>query len=107
MLNRQAMSVSLEDILLGKIKEVRINPRKNILPIDVEHRDAAETLHQLTMLGQMKVRADLSPGQGPSVGVIYDVDVAIPDADLPILIKLATGGAIIQQVCRLGDCIPR
>lgn len=117
MLNRQAISVSLEAILPGKIKEVRINHRKNILAIDVEHRDAVETLHQLTMLGQMKVRAYLSPGQGASVGVIYDVDLTIPDADLPILIKPATGGAIIKQVSRLGksrcvklvfqgDCIP-
>ncbi|KAH9375118.1 hypothetical protein HPB48_020036 [Haemaphysalis longicornis] len=55
--------------------------------------------------------------QGASVGVVYDVDVSIPDADLPILIKPATEGATIKQVTRLGksrcvklafqgDCIP-
>ncbi|KAH9372642.1 hypothetical protein HPB48_007828 [Haemaphysalis longicornis] len=117
MLNRQAISVSLEAILPGKIKEVRINTRNNILAIDVERSAAVETVRQLTMLGEMKVRAYISPGQGASVGVVYDVDVSIPDADLPILIKPATEGATIKQVTRLGksrcvklvfqgDCMP-
>ncbi|KAH9381859.1 hypothetical protein HPB48_011710 [Haemaphysalis longicornis] len=50
----------------------------------------------------MKVRAYISPGQGASVGVVYDVEVSIPDADLPILIKPATEGATIKQVTRVG-----
>ncbi|KAH9378464.1 hypothetical protein HPB48_017068 [Haemaphysalis longicornis] len=102
MVNRQAISVSLEAILPGKIKEVRIKHRKNILGIDVELRDRAEALHQLTMLGQMQVHRYLSPGQGAPVGVINDVDVSIPDADLPIPLKPATGGAIIKHGSRLG-----
>ncbi|KAH9370015.1 hypothetical protein HPB48_001892 [Haemaphysalis longicornis] len=102
MLNRQAISVSLEAILPGKIKKVRINTRKNILAIDVEHSSEVEMLHQLTVLGEMKVRAYISAGQGASVGVVYDVDVSIPDADLPILIKPATEGTTIKQVTRLG-----
>ncbi|KAH9361886.1 hypothetical protein HPB48_003705 [Haemaphysalis longicornis] len=102
MLNRQAISVSLEAILPGKIKEVRINTRKNILAIDVEHSAAVETLHQLTVVGEMKVRAYISAGQGASVDVVYDVDVSIPDADLPILIKPATEATTIKQVTRLG-----
>lgn len=117
MLNRQAISVSLEAIIPEKIKEVRINTRKNIMAIDVENSAAAETLHKVTMLGEMKVRAYVTPGQGTSVGVVYDVDVSIPDADLPILVKPTTDGAIIKQVTRLGksrcvklvfqgDCIP-
>ncbi|KAH9372537.1 hypothetical protein HPB48_000279 [Haemaphysalis longicornis] len=65
----------------------------------------------------MKVRAYISPGKGASVDVVYDVDVSIQDADLPILIKPATEGANIKQGTRLGksrcvklvfqgDCIP-
>ncbi|KAH9374311.1 hypothetical protein HPB48_022503 [Haemaphysalis longicornis] len=101
-LNGQDISVSLEAIPPVKIKEVRVNRRKNIMAIDVEQRDAVETLHQLTMLGQMKVRAYVSPGQGSSAGVIYDVDASIPDADLPILIKPSTDCASIKRVSRLG-----
>lgn len=57
----------------------------------------------------MKVRAYVSPGQGASVGVTYGVDVSIPDADLPILIKRATDGAIISRlvVCEKSRCVKR
>ncbi|KAH9370725.1 hypothetical protein HPB48_013968 [Haemaphysalis longicornis] len=102
MLNRQAISVFLEAILPGKIKKVRINSRKDISAIDVGHSAAVESLHQLTTVGEMKVRAYISPGQGTSVGVVYDVEVSTLYADLPILIKPAMEGAIIKQVTRLG-----
>ncbi|KAH9381126.1 hypothetical protein HPB48_010798 [Haemaphysalis longicornis] len=87
MLNRPAISVSVEAILPEKIKEVRITHRKNILVTDFEQRDAVETPQHLTMLGQMKVRAYVSSGQGVSVGVIYYVDVSLPDANLPMLVN--------------------
>ncbi|KAH9371395.1 hypothetical protein HPB48_000862 [Haemaphysalis longicornis] len=63
MLNRQAISVFLEAILPGKINEVRINHRKNILAIDIEQRDVDETLPHIQMLGQINVRAYVSAGQ--------------------------------------------
>ncbi|KAH9368515.1 hypothetical protein HPB48_007820 [Haemaphysalis longicornis] len=102
MLNRQAISVSLEAILPGIIKEGRINTRNNILAIEVERSAAVETLHQLTVLGEMNVGGYISAGHGASVGVVYDVDASTPDADLLILIKPSSEGTTIKQVTRLG-----
>lgn len=52
-----------------------------------------------------------------TAGVIYDIDVAIPNVDLSVLVKLASEGVVITNVSRLetsrcvklifkGDCIP-
>lgn len=62
MLNRQGIFVPLEAILPGEIK-VRITQRNNILVIDAEHPAAVETFHLLKILGEMKVRAHISPGK--------------------------------------------
>ncbi|KAH9362717.1 hypothetical protein HPB48_001186 [Haemaphysalis longicornis] len=116
-LNRQAISVFLEASLPGEVKEVRINSLNNVLAIDVKRPTSVETLRQFTMLGEIKVHAYIPPDEDTAVGVIYDVDVSIPDDDLPVLIRPATDGSVIKQVSRLGksrcvklvfqgDCIP-
>ncbi|KAH9380941.1 hypothetical protein HPB48_008398 [Haemaphysalis longicornis] len=102
MLNKQAVSAFLEAAVPGEVKDVRINPRRNILAIDVEHRSALEVLRKITSLQDIKVRAHDTPYGDTTVGVIYDVDASIPEKDLPILIKPAHEGIIIRRVSRIG-----
>lgn len=116
-MNRQVISARLEAIVPNEIKDIRLNPRKNILAIDVEHPAALHTLRTVTELGGIYLRTYIPQDSDTTTGVIYDVDVSIPNADLPVLIKPATGATDILQVCRLGksrcikvtfrgDCIP-
>ncbi|KAH9375676.1 hypothetical protein HPB48_016636 [Haemaphysalis longicornis] len=102
MLNKQAVSAFLEATVPGKVKDVRINSRRNILAIDVEHRSAQEVLRKITSLQHIKVRAHDTPYGDTTVGVIYDFDVSIPEKDLPILVKPADEGIVIRQVSRIG-----
>lgn len=117
LLNRQALSVILERAVPDQIKDIRINPRKNILAIDVNNVSALGQLQQMTELGGIKMRPFIPMDDTSIAGVIYDIDIAIPNADLPTLIKPANEGIVITQVRRLGntrcvkvifkgDCIP-
>ncbi|XP_037515425.1 uncharacterized protein LOC119391849 [Rhipicephalus sanguineus] len=116
-INRQVISARLEAIVPNEIQDIRLNPRKNILAIDVEHPAALHTLRNVTELGDIRLSAYIPQDSDTTTGVIYDVDVSIPNADLPVLIKPATEATDILQVCRLGnsrcikvifrgDCIP-
>lgn len=102
MLNKQAVSTFLEATVPGEVKDVRINSRRNILAIDVEHRSALEVLRNITSLQNIKVRAHDPPYGDTTAGVIYDVDVSIPEKDLRILVKPANEGVVIRQVSRIG-----
>lgn len=117
LLNRQALSAYLECAVPNEIKDIRVNTRKNILAIDVIHVSALGKLQQITELGGIKVRPFIPMDDTSIAGVVYDIDVAIPNADLPTLIKPANEGIVITQVRRLGqtrcvkvifkgDCIP-
>lgn len=61
MLNKPAVSTFLEAAVPGEVKDVRINSRRNILAIDVEHRSALEVLRKITSLQDIKVRAHDTP----------------------------------------------
>ncbi|KAH9360524.1 hypothetical protein HPB48_019020 [Haemaphysalis longicornis] len=102
MLNKQAVSAFLEAAVPGEVKVVRINSRRNILAIDVEHRSALEVLRKITSLQDIKVRAHDTPYGDMTVGIIYDVDASIPEKDLPRLIKPAHEGIVIRRVSRIG-----
>lgn len=102
LLNKQAVSAFLEATVPGQVKDVRINSRRNILAIDVEHRSALEALRKITSLQDIKVRAHDTPYGDTTAGVIYDVDASIPEKDLTILIKPADGGIVIRKVSRIG-----
>ncbi|KAH9361585.1 hypothetical protein HPB48_001462 [Haemaphysalis longicornis] len=102
MLNKQAVSAFLEATVPGEVEDVRINSRRNILVIDVEHLRALEVLRKITSLQDIKVRAHDTPYGDTTVGVIYDVDASIRDKDLPILIKPAHEGVVMRQVSRIG-----
>lgn len=102
-LNRQAISAVLEGIAPNEIKEVRLNTRKNVLAVDTIRADTLEKLRPMTELGSVKVRPVVPIDGTCTAGVIYDIDLAIPNTDLPILIKPAYEGVIITQVCRLGN----
>lgn len=117
LLNRQALSIFLECAVPDQIKDIRINPRKNILAIDVYNVSALGKLQAITELGGIKMRPFIPIDDTSIAGVIYDIDIAIPNDDLPSLIKPANEGTIITQVRRLGntrcvkvifkgDCIP-
>ncbi|KAH9376515.1 hypothetical protein HPB48_006600 [Haemaphysalis longicornis] len=99
LLNEQAVSAFLEATVPGEVKDVRINSRRNILAIDVEHRSALEVLRKITSLHDIKVRAHAT-----TIGAIYDIDTSIPQKDLPILTKPkpADEGIVIRQVSRIG-----
>ncbi|KAH8025377.1 hypothetical protein HPB51_007689 [Rhipicephalus microplus] len=114
---RQALSVALECALPDQIKDVRVNPRKNILSIDVHDVSALGQLQQMTELGGIKMCPFIPIDDKSISGVIYDTDIAIPNVDLPTLIKPADEGTVITQMRRLGntrcvkvffkeDCIP-
>lgn len=100
-----------------QIKDVRLNPRKNILAIDVNNVSALGKLKKITELGGIKMRSFIPMDDTCVAGVIYDIDVAITNTDLPTLIKPASEGIVITQVRRLGnsrcvkiifkgDCLP-
>lgn len=102
-LNRQALSVFFEGMAPNEIKEVRINTRKNVLAVDTTRRNARDKLRQITELGNIKVRPVIPMEETCTAGVIYDIDLAITNSDLPILIKPAYEGVAITHVCRLGN----
>lgn len=102
LLNRQVLSAFLEGLVPNEIKDVRINPRKNVLAVDVLHRSALQSLRNMTEIDNVKVRSVIPTGCNGSVGVIYDVDVSIPTDDFPVLIKPTTEGALITHIARLG-----
>lgn len=116
-LNRQALSLYLENTVPNEIKDIRLNTRKNILAIDVMNPSALSTLQHVTQLGNIKVRP-IIPADGATVaGVIYDIDTDIASEDLPVLIKPANENNVIVHVGRLGntrcvrvtfkgDCLP-
>lgn len=116
-LNRQALSVYLENTVPNEIKDVRINTRRNILAIDVMNPSALTILQHVTQLGNIKVRSIVPTNGATITGVIYDIDNEISNADLPILIKPASEHNVIVHVGRLGnsrcvritfkgDCLP-
>lgn len=116
-LNRQVASVELERLLPNSIEDVRVNPRKNIVAVDVAQASALDSLRAVTVLGGMNVRTIIPMGKETTTGVIYDIDAAISGEDLPLLIKPANHGIQILQVARLGtsrcvkivfkgDCLP-
>lgn len=102
-INRQATSVSLEALVPGQIKDIRINGRKNILAIDVTNRSALDILSNVKVLDSINVRCYKQDHHDSTAGVVYDVDNSISDADLHILIKPATEGIAILQARRLGN----
>lgn len=102
-LNRQAISNVLEGIAQNEIKEVRLNTRKNVLAVDTTHADTLEKLRMMTEFGDVKVRAVVPMTGTCTAGVIYDIDLAIPNTDLPILIKPAYEGVVIKHISRLGN----
>lgn len=116
-LNRQALSLYLENIVPNEIKDIRINTRKNILAIDVRNPSALNTLQHVSELGNIKVRS-IIPANGDTVtGVIYDIDTEIANEDLPVLIKPVSENNVIVHAGRLGnsrcvritfkgDCLP-
>lgn len=102
-LNRQALSMFLEGVAPNEIREVRINTRKNILAVDATNCSALDKLRKITDLGGIKVRPRVPLDESSMAGVIYDIDLAIANSDLPILIKPVTEGVIITHVLRLGN----
>lgn len=102
-LNRQAVSAFLERLVPNEITDIRINTRKNILAVDVTHATAFDILRTVTDLNGIKVRSHITVDKDTAIGVIYDVDVAIPNEDLPILVKTATPDSTIIQVSRIGN----
>lgn len=102
LLNRQAVSSELELLLPNSIEDIRVNPRKNVVAVDVAQASALDSLSKVAVLGGMNVRTIIPLGKQAATGVIYDIDVTISNEDLPILIKPANDGPQILQVCRLG-----
>ncbi|KAH6934258.1 hypothetical protein HPB50_022630 [Hyalomma asiaticum] len=88
-LNRQTLTAYLGRIAPGKIREVRINPRRNILAVDVSTRPTLNTLKAVTQLGSIPVRSFIAHGGCTIAGVISDVDTDIDDNELPSLISSA------------------
>lgn len=116
-LNRQALSVYLENITPNQIKEIRLNARKNILAIDVLNPRALNALQKVTQLGNINVKSIIPADSTTSTGVIYDIATEIPNSDLSVLIKPANEDNVIVNVSRLGnthcvritfkgDCLP-
>lgn len=103
LLNRQVLSLLLQKIAPNEIKDVRINSRKNVLAVDVFHRSALQDLRNIAEIDNVKVRSMIPTGGDEIAGVIYDVDVAIPNDDLPILIKPTTEGTLLTKISRLGN----
>ncbi|XP_049273403.1 uncharacterized protein LOC125759130 [Rhipicephalus sanguineus] len=116
-LNRQALSLYLENTVPNEIKDVRLNTRRNILAVDVMNPSALSTLQQVTKLGNITVKSIIPADGATTAGVIYDIDTEIPNVDLPVLIKPASQDNVIVNVGRLGntrcvrvtfkgDCLP-
>lgn len=103
LLNRQVFSLLLQKIAPNVIKDVRINSRKNVFAVDVFHRSALQGLRNIAEIDNVKVRSmiPIYTGGDGIAGVIYDVDVAIPNDDLPILIKPTTEGTLITTISTL------
>lgn len=102
-LNRQRISMSLEALIPGEIKDIRINKRKNVLAVDVHNRSALDALMKIKTLGDVNVHYVVPQSNDTTAGVVYDIDAAIIDSDLPILIQPATDGVTILHTRRLGS----
>nr|XP_054917299.1 keratinocyte proline-rich protein-like [Dermacentor andersoni] len=93
----------LEAVTPNQVADVRVNARKNVLAIDTVHETVLQTLSKLTEHGGKKVRSYIPLDSDTTTGVIYDVDVSISSADLPILVKPAANGFAITRTSRLGE----
>lgn len=102
LLNRQEVSSELEALIPNSIEDMRVNPRKNVVPVEVTQASAFDSLSKVPFLVGMNVRTIILPGRRGTTGVIYDIDVTILNEDLPSLIKPANEGLEILQVCRIG-----
>lgn len=100
-LNRQSVSRSLETLVPNEITDIRVNARKNILAVDVLHASALGVLRSVTDLDGNQVRSHVPLGCDVVTGVIYDIDVAISNKDLQLLVKSTTDTPIVD-VTRLG-----
>lgn len=102
-LNRQSVSMLPETVVPNEITDIRVNTRKNVLAVDVQHAGALSALRKVTDLDGMQVRSHIPLGSDVITGVIYDVDLAILNNDLPILVKAASDRDVIVDVYRLGN----
>lgn len=101
--NRQALSMYFEGVAPNDIKDIRVNTRKNILAVDTMTASAIDKLRRVSDLGGIKVRPVIPMDGACTAGVIYDIDLAIANSDLPTLIKPANEGVLIANVLRLGN----
>ncbi|KAH7967889.1 hypothetical protein HPB52_003796 [Rhipicephalus sanguineus] len=101
--NRQTISSKHEFLAPNEIKDVRVNPRKNVLAIDVIRQASLLALTRATDFDGIKVRAHIPLNKDMVVGVIYNVDISIHCGDLPMLIKAVSDHSNIVQVSRLSN----
>lgn len=78
-----------------------MNLRKDVLAIDVAHDTVLSTLSKLTEPGGMNVHSYVDLDSGSTTGVMYNMDLSISRADLPILVKPAVDGIAITNMSRL------
>lgn len=101
-LNRQTVSSKLKSLVPNEINYVRVNLRKNAFAVGGVHQASLISLNSIRDLDNIKVQAHIPLSKDMVLGVIYDVDVTIPYADLPMLIKAVSTLTYIVQISRLG-----
>lgn len=113
-LSKHQLSLFLEGLAPGLVKEARVNAPKNIIAVDAVSSAGVTTLLSTTSLCGLEVRSYRPREKNTLTGVIRDVDVDIPESKLASLISST---ATIYQVRRLGtstcvkiifhgDCLP-
>lgn len=113
-LSKHQLSLFLEALVPGLLKEARVNAPKNIIAVDAVNAAAVNQLLSTTSLCGLEVRSYLPRDKHTMAGVIRDVDVAIDEGDLVSLVSSTTS---ISQIRRLGsstsvklifqgDCLP-
>lgn len=98
-INRQTLTLLLERLVPGQVKEVRINARRNILSVDVSSRATLDKLKTVSVLGNIRVRSFFAHGLNTTAGVISDVDIQIKDMDL---VQLLSSSVRITDIHRFG-----
>ncbi|XP_064479210.1 uncharacterized protein LOC135392426 [Ornithodoros turicata] len=115
-MNHLKLSEYLTSELPGRIKEIRLNPSKNIIAVEVVNPTANISLLKLTSICTIPVRANAPRPQNSPFRVLKDIDISLNDAqilkftksDTPVLAaRLIKRGAGAVRITCLGDNPPQ
>lgn len=113
-ISKRGVSMFLENLAPGQIKEVRFNPLRNVIAVDAINALTMEALLKVTNIGGVSVRPYVPRGPNTTVGVITGVDTDISEDDLmkdisasrKVIYVRRFGSSLSVKIVFAGDALP-